>query len=520
MNAADLLQRAQAQGLLPANATWPATEQRPWPVQVLTAIGAWFAAVPLLAFIGVLLGPLVRDGAGLVLVGAALIAVAVLLLRDRAMPLFIEQLTVPVLLVGLLCVGWSLHENLPDTPAWLLMAALCLGLTLPLPRPWLRGLLGAAAAVCVWLVTRPWAGVGAWGAPALPQWAVATGLLAVWVGLHHAPWPARWAQAWEATGAGWLLALMAALAFHSGSPWLVAGLSGLHSGHTTWGAPVLAMGSAGTAVLGAALLVRAWPALRAPRWLMLAGLLASLALVLPALGPIALAAALCAQQQRWRLAIAAGLAALWVLGAFYYQVAWPLAHKALGLMALGLLVAAVARPSWLSASAGAAAPRAVGRAWAWGALVALGLTLAVANSGIAQKERLIAQGEPLFVALAPADPRSLMQGDFMRLNFAVPLRNEVPARNWGATRPKLVFQRDAQGLARYVRPDDGSPLAADERRVELSPKEGRWILVTDAWFFREGEAERWQAARFGEFRVTPDGRALLVGLRGEGLKPL
>ena len=38
------------------------------------------------------------------------------------------------------------------------------------------------------------------------------------------------------------------------------------------------------------------------------------------------------------------------------------------------------------------------------------------------------------------------------------------------------------------------------------------MLVTNAWYFREGEAEHWAAARYGEFRVLPDGRALLVGM--------
>jgi uncharacterized membrane-anchored protein len=227
---------------------------------------------------------------------------------------------------------------------------------------------------------------------------------------------------------------------------------------------------------------------------------------------MALAAAVCAQQQRWRLAAASGMAALWVLGSFYYQVAWPLAHKALGLMALGAAIVVLMRPRWHSSPSRSARP--------WGPLLALALCLLVANGGIFQKERLIAQGEPLFVALAPADPRSLMQGDFMRLAFTVPTDAPPPRDSWGAQRPKVVMRRDAQGVASFVRPDDGRPLAADERRVELSPKDGRWILVSDAWYFREGEAERWQAARFGEFRVTPDGRALLVGLRGEALRVL
>jgi uncharacterized membrane-anchored protein len=88
-------------------------------------------------------------------------------------------------------------------------------------------------------------------------------------------------------------------------------------------------------------------------------------------------------------------------------------------------------------------------------------------------------------------------------------------------RPRVVARRDAQGIASVLRlQPEGGALAADELLIELTPKDGRWTLVTDAWFFREGEAQRWAAARYGEFRVAPDGRALLVGLRGADLKPL
>ena len=57
-------------------------------------------------------------------------------------------------------------------------------------------------------------------------------------------------------------------------------------------------------------------------------------------------------------------------------------------------------------------------------------------------------------------------------------------------------------------------------RIELTPKDGRWTLVTNAWFFAEGEAKRWEGAKYGEFRVDADGRALLVGLRGAKLEAL
>jgi len=75
-------------------------------------------------------------------------------------------------------------------------------------------------------------------------------------------------------------------------------------------------------------------------------------------------------------------------------------------------------------------------------------------------------------------------------------------------------------VALAQRPDTGGALAADELRLQLVLKNGRWILVTDAFYFKEGEAERYAKARFGEFRVDGSGKALLVGLRGADLKPL
>ena len=40
------VQAAVAAGLLPAGTTVDESNERPWPVVLLTAVGAWFAAIP------------------------------------------------------------------------------------------------------------------------------------------------------------------------------------------------------------------------------------------------------------------------------------------------------------------------------------------------------------------------------------------------------------------------------------------------------------------------------------------
>ncbi len=50
--------------------------------------------------------------------------------------------------------------------------------------------------------------------------------------------------------------------------------------------------------------------------------------------------------------------------------------------------------------------------------VTLLVILAAVNWAIWDKEGHLAEGEVMYLELAPVDPRSLMQGDYMALNFA------------------------------------------------------------------------------------------------------
>lgn len=543
MNAARLeaLRRAAiAEGLLPAHATLPAQDSRPWPVVLLMALGAWLAALPLLGVIALLFGDLLLHGAaGPYVVGLALLAGALVVLRSASVPLFFEQLAVPALLLGLLSFGFVFFRDLPEALAALLLGLLMLALGGLVRRAWLRAPLGAAAAVLLVLVVvphgDPWRG-GLWPRYGLAwQAAVGAWLVAlllqrrVLAGATQAPV----AAALEAIAAGWVLACLGGLAWWSGSTFLVGGALGgglarevadlaTANGPGAMAALPLLRGLSVALALAALLQLRlAWPGVRGPLWLAAALVPVVLAAFMPALGALLLVLAVCAAGARWRLAAAAGVAVAWVIGAFYYQLAWPLAQKALVLAlagaALVLLMGWPLRRATPAESTVAAPPS---RRAAAGLALGAVLVLAVANVGIWQKERLIATGQPVFVEIAPADPRSLMQGDFMRLQFR--LGASVGDIGLMTTpRPRVVARRDERGVATVLRLHaEGQAVAPDELLIELTPKNGRWTLVTDAWFFREGEAERWAGARYGEFRVAPDGRALLVGLRGAKLEPL
>lgn len=163
------------------------------------------------------------------------------------------------------------------------------------------------------------------------------------------------------------------------------------------------------------------------------------------------------------------------------------------------------------------------RRWApWLVVLTAVCTLVVANIGIAQKERTIAQGRKVLVELAPVDPRSLMQGDYMQLNFRLPSEDrDAEKEDLRGGRLYAIGKLDDRGVVQWLRTGPASePLAPGEQRFELTPRGGRWTLVTDAWYFREGDGQRWEQARYGEFRVEPDGRALLVGMADGELRPI
>lgn len=536
-----VVQAAIAQGLLPATARAPGQDNRPWPVVLLTALGAWLAALPLLGVVGLLFGDWLGRGGGTYLVGVLVLAGAIVVLRSREVPLFVEQLAVPALWVGGGAIGVGLFRDLHAQTGAGALALVAVGVAVAIRHAWLRVLLGAAAAVLMVIASLP----EHWNEAHLPRFWWAWHLcLAVWVG---AGWlqrsvfndgaRARAAATLESLSAGWLLATLAGLAAWSGMSFLVGGSLGRGlAGEVArelgrresggWSMPVLQALSLLLAVAAALWAARRWPTLRQPWHAGVAVVMAGLAWLMPALGAVLVVLAVCATSARWRLAGTAALAAAWIVGAFYYQLQWPLATKALLLIGAGALLGGLAGWAWRALGSGepawAAAPPvpATGASRLGIAVTALAV-LAVANIGIWQKQDLIAHGQAVFVELAPADPRSLMQGDFMRLNFRVPA--DAQTRNGGllrSERPRLVARRDARGVLGALRADTGAALAADELRVELTPKDGRWTLVTDAWFFREGEAQRWAAARYGEFRVAPDGRALLVGLRGPDLEAL
>lgn len=152
-------------------------------------------------------------------------------------------------------------------------------------------------------------------------------------------------------------------------------------------------------------------------------------------------------------------------------------------------------------------------------LAGLLLVLAVVGWSVRDNEAILRGGQGVLLELAPVDPRSLLQGDYMALNYQV--QNELRIR-----RPRddgyVVLLPDAQGIGRFVRvqPDSG-PLAAGEVALRYRMRDGAGDFgvrggavrfATNAFFFEEGCGKRYEKAEYGEFRVSPRGEPRLVAL--------
>ena len=164
------------------------------------------------------------------------------------------------------------------------------------------------------------------------------------------------------------------------------------------------------------------------------------------------------------------------------------------------------------------------------ALLALAFILIAVNASILKKEQHLETGRVVLLELAPIDPRSIMQGDYMALRFAAAnqLRMALPKldinHGWrhkvDAEDGWAVLNIDERGVGQFSTIATSPESAANQINLAFRIRSGTIKFATNAFFFEEGTGELYERARFGEFRVNSNGEPLLVGLRDENLVKL
>jgi len=175
-------------------------------------------------------------------------------------------------------------------------------------------------------------------------------------------------------------------------------------------------------------------------------------------------------------------------------------------------------------------------------VLVLAVLLSAFGWSVLQKERQLQNGTVMILALRPVDPRSLMQGDYMVLRFAMEreidhaLSTQMGQRDEGAIpnpestdqesppeqaeRPhKAIVRLDPSGEAIFVELDSGRPLAEGERLLTFHRRSDEDIRIGAGTFlFQEGHGKAYGRAKYAEMRVDSLGRSLITHLLDENKK--
>jgi len=235
-----------------------------------------------------------------------------------------------------------------------------------------------------------------------------------------------------------------------------------------------------------------------------------------------------------RLAVVGAISLLVYLVTYYYQLQVPLLDKALwlgGAAALLFVLRALVYlvPRWMrtidTPQKPLLTPATAALKWRTAVMVGgLLLVLGVVNTAIWQRESLLTHGRTVILELAPVDPRSMMQGDYMALNFAVGdrlLHDFFEDADKMPTDGYVVLATNKDGVATLVGIQPKvQPLSDDEVALRYRIRDREIRIVTNAYFFPEGQAAHFEQARYGDVRVGEDGTGLLVRMLGADKQPL
>jgi uncharacterized membrane-anchored protein/uncharacterized membrane protein len=209
----------------------------------------------------------------------------------------------------------------------------------------------------------------------------------------------------------------------------------------------------------------------------------------------------------------------------YYDLAWKLVHKSILFIILGLLFITAA--VYLDKKYGTKPQKASllkGRLTA----IVLIISLQAAWMGyqVYSNERLLQHGETVTLELQPVDPRSLLQGDYVQLNYTISQLDTSTVNEKGPI--TIVLRENEKGVHQYA----GIYKFNDKWNTTFNKKPGDILLagkVTEFWnqntqveygienfFVPEGTGlEVENTAKFAVVKVSENGNGILYELKSE-----
>lgn len=245
------------------------------------------------------------------------------------------------------------------------------------------------------------------------------------------------------------------------------------------------------------------------------------------------------------------------LGGFYYQLSIPLLYKGGLLVSFAIIFAIVTlflHAHYKAPSQSAVENHSVFKAPIWLVGVFVIALLGAVNYKVQQFEDVLATGKPVVLKIAPVDPRSLMQGDYMVLNYAILSEFQqsqfLPESNESLETSESIDAGEANETIETTGIDESSPsgkkayilVHLDKNHVAtfcekqseiptdfkhctpnvyLPIRYKGWFpeLPSQDYFFAEGKGEYYAQAEYAEYRFK-DGILLLARLLDKDLKGL
>ena len=246
------------------------------------------------------------------------------------------------------------------------------------------------------------------------------------------------------------------------------------------------------------------------------------------------------------------------LGGFYYQLSIPLLYKGVLLVSFAVIFAIVTlflHARYKAPSQSAVENHSVFKAPIWLVGVFVIALLGAVNYKVQQFEDVLATGKPIVLKIAPVDPRSLMQGDYMILNYAILSEFQqsqvLPESNESLESNESIDTLESNETTETTGIDESSPsgnkayilVHLDKNHVatfceaqseiptdfkHCTPNvylpiryNGSWHpkLPSQDYFFAEGKGEHYAQAEYAEYRFK-DGILLLARLLDKDLKGL
>ena len=148
-------------------------------------------------------------------------------------------------------------------------------------------------------------------------------------------------------------------------------------------------------------------------------------------------------------------------------------------------------------------------------LVNLIVLLVLFSNSIREKEEILLNGKLILLELAPVDPRSLMQGDYMQLRYKI---SEQRMLDSISKRGYIVVAPDDKGIGKKIRIQSKKmPLNEDEYLLNYTAGNWNMNIGAESFFFEEGQAEKYEKAKYGGLQIDNKGNSVLVGLFDENL---